>query len=214
MTKTGILLPGYACTSEIWQLICADLGAIYNLICVDWPVEATPGFTSLGDFAVWLNDPLWPRPCDFIVGHSLGGLVAIQLAASSKVVIPEIILVETFLLPPAPFFQSILLDEASSDPKHVLQEMLEREKAFYSARLRETLREIDNNEQVSRLGKTIHALYGDRGSGNSKEVINKLHWSEKLSASVDVSVIQGACHFPMIENPQAIVQVLKSVISS
>ena len=210
----GVFLPGYACTSQIWQSVCEEIGSTYDPTLIDWPVQATPDFHCLNDFAHWLYASFWPRQCDFIIGHSLGGLVALQLLASGKVVIPKIILVETFLLPPNPFFHNLLLSGASSVQAQQILEMLSCEEAHYSPRLREAIREVDMSEQVLRIGKTFHALYGDRGCGRPEIVLEKLQWTEQISTRVELRVIPESCHFPMVENPQETVHVLRSIIDS
>jgi hypothetical protein len=77
----GMLVPGYACTSQIWEPIFDELG-FYDLTLVDWPVEQTPGFHHLDDFAGWLGAAYWPGEYDFLIGHSMSGLVALRLAAA------------------------------------------------------------------------------------------------------------------------------------
>jgi pimeloyl-ACP methyl ester carboxylesterase len=208
----GVFLPGYACTSQIWQSVCEEIGPTYEPTLIDWPAHATPNFHCLDNLVDWLYSAFWPRDCDFIVGHSLGGLVALQLLASGKVEIPKTILVETFLLAPDPFFHNLLLSGESSDQAKQILEMLHCEEAHYSPRLKEAMREVDMSEQVWKIGKTIHALHGDRGCGSPEMVLEKLHWTEPIAALVELRVIPDSCHFPMVENPQETVQVLRSII--
>lgn len=72
--RRGLVLSGYACTSEIWDGVREILGSRLDLAFVDWPAERS-GFDRPEDFADWLHDTFRPRSCDFLVGHSLGGLV-------------------------------------------------------------------------------------------------------------------------------------------
>jgi pimeloyl-ACP methyl ester carboxylesterase len=214
MPYQGMLLPGYACTSQIWQLIGHDLGATYDLTSVDWPVQITSDFHNLNDFTDWLYTSFWPRQCDFVIGHSMGGLVALQLAATGKVVIPKIILVETFLVSPSPFFQNLLLDASSSAPVRAIPKMLHREKASYSPLLREAIQQFDGSEPLLPPGQSVYALYGDRGRGQAAAVLNELGWTEQLLTDVAVKVIPNACHFPMVENPQETAEVLRRIIDT
>jgi pimeloyl-ACP methyl ester carboxylesterase len=212
--KRVMFLPGYACTSAIWRPVCEELGSNYDPILVNWPIQATPGFHTLNDFADWLHDTFWPGGCDALVGHSLGGLVAIQLLASGKVAVPKLILVETFLVSPDPFFHNLLLSGESSDQGKGILKMLHRQEAHYSPGLREAIRDLDMSQQVLQVGKTFHALYGDRGCGKPEMVLEKLGWTAQISAHVEARVIPGSCHFPMLENPYATVDGLRSIIDS
>jgi pimeloyl-ACP methyl ester carboxylesterase len=207
-----VFLPGYACTSRIWQQVCDALRPDYGLTLIDWPLRSTPGFHDLTDFADWLFDCLGPDRCDVMVGHSLGGLVALQLLASGRIKIPKVILVETFLLPPDPFFQNLLLSRPSSTQEKMIREMLSHEETHYSPRLREAIRDVDMSGPVHRIGGTIHALYGDRGCGNPAVILEKLHLTEGISAHLEVRTIPGSCHFPMVENPAGTASVLRSII--
>ena len=212
MTPKGLFLPGYACTSQIWQMICGELDSISEPTWVDWPIHDTPGFHQVADFVHWLYASVEVDQYDFVVGHSLGGLAALQLVAMAEAIEPTVILIETFLTPPAPFFQNLLLDKAASEPEQFIPVMLSREKAHYSPVLGDRLREADMMEWVLTRKKTVHALYGDRGSGVPEKVVNELKWPERLSACVDVIVIPGACHFPMIENPSATLKGLRRIL--
>ncbi|WP_337012327.1 pimeloyl-ACP methyl ester esterase BioH [Pantoea sp. AS142] len=79
-----VLLHGWGLNAEVWQSIIPRLGAHYRLHLVD-----LPGYGRSGDFgALTLEQmaeqvrPLLP-PQAIVVGWSLGGLVATQLALSA-----------------------------------------------------------------------------------------------------------------------------------
>jgi pimeloyl-ACP methyl ester carboxylesterase len=214
VTKKGLLLPGYACTSQIWHRLGEELGSTYELTLIDWPTPALPHFHTVRDFAQWLDTACGPQPWDFVMGHSLGGLVALEFAALKKAVIPQLILVETFLLSPAPFFQNLLWATPASAAAHPILEMLSREQGHYSPSLRAALRDITASEQVLQLGRPLAALYGDRGCGQPEIVLNELQWPAALAACVDVHVVPGACHFPMVENASVTAQILRKIIGT
>lgn len=212
MTIKGLFLPGYACTSQIWQLIRKELSSFCEVTCVDWPTQATPGFHHIDDFAHWLYGSTEIKQFDFIVGHSLGGLVALRLTEIAESVDPTIILVESFLAPPTKFFQNLFLNINESPQAQETIQMLNQEKIHYSPILGDSLREVDIRAWAIRRRKKFYAFYGDRGSGNFEKVLNELQWPENLAECVEVTVIPNACHFPMIENPGATLKGLHSVL--
>ncbi|MBU1418939.1 MAG: alpha/beta hydrolase [Proteobacteria bacterium] len=210
----GLFIPGYACTSQIWQSIHKEQDSICEATYVDWPTQMTPNFHHVDDFANWLHGSMEIEKYSFIVGHSLGGLVAFRLAEIVKRVDPIIILIETFLAPGAPFFQNLLFNDATSAHTQVIPKMLNLEKVHYSPFLRERLRHVDIRKSVIEQKKQLYAFYGDRGCGSPDRVLNELQWSDDLKAYIEVTVIPDACHFPMAENPRATLKGLKSILYS
>jgi pimeloyl-ACP methyl ester carboxylesterase len=194
-------------------LICEELSSVCEPTWVDWPTEATPNFHRVDDFADWLHGSVGLEQYDFVVGHSLGGLAALRLVELAENVDPAVILIETFLAPPAPFFQNLFLKKTTSVQAKVILEMLSHEKVHYSPILGDRLREVDISEWVVDRKKKLFALYGDRGCGAPEKVLNELQWSEDLSACVDVTVIPNACHFPMVENPNATLKGLQHILN-
>lgn len=212
MTIKGLFLPGYACTSQIWQLIRDELSSFCELTCIDWPTQTTADFHDIDDFAHWLCDSIEIEQYDFIVGHSLGGLVALRLTEIAKSIDPTIILVESFLAPPTSFFQNLLLNMKDSAQAQPIIQMLGQEKIHYSPVLGERLRDVDIRAWAIKRGKKFYAFYGDRGSGDSEKVLHELNWPESLSDLAEVTIIPNACHFPMIENSGAVLKGFQKVL--
>ena len=105
MRQKGLVLPGYACSSQIWDSIRVQLDALYDVTWVDWPHELTAGFHSVTAFADWLYPTTRQAHYDFVIGHSMGGLVALELAQREKPMSQKIVLIETFLLHPTLSFR-------------------------------------------------------------------------------------------------------------
>jgi len=208
----GLFIPGYACTSEIWRPIREELASGCKITWVDWPPQKAQSFHDVDDFAFWLCRSVDIEQYDFIVGHSMGGLAALRLVEIARDVNPTTILIETFLSPPAPFFQNLVLNEDASPQVQAISEMLSREKVYYSQALGENLGKIDLRRSVARWKRKLYAFYGDRGCGEPERVRHELQWPEDVSAWIDLIVIPDACHFPMVENPGATLNAMKNIL--
>jgi len=188
------------------------LDAIYDNTWVDWPYEFTAEFHTLEPFAHWLRLAIQPVHYDFVIGHSMGGLVALKLMKRDKGLFRQVILVETFLMPPAPFFQNLFLRTTLGQDERLILDMLEREQVHYSPRLREALQQVDMSLLVSNLSTKIQAFYGDRGCGEPNRVQRELAWPRELQHCVELSVVSNACHFPMIENAKMTTHLLRAIL--
>lgn len=213
MKSRLIFLPGYACTADIWRLCLDDLAGRYDASALFWPTELTPDFHDISDFSDWLRARIVLTPGDILIGHSLGGLVALDVAGSSGTDALRVILVESFLRPPSVFFRNLLMPTAPPALVSEVNDMLEREKPRYSATLRERLASLDIVPHVERTSVRIDAVYGDRGCG-AAETVDSLGWPEPLRESVDVHIIADACHFPMLEQPVEMAHLFRDIIDT
>lgn len=210
--KRGLFLSGYGCNSWIWEDVekCIE-GNEYNLEFIQWPRELIASFHNVSDFAKWVIDNYIEseKSYDFIVGHSMGGLVALHIANMSAVKINKIVLVESFILSPSAFFQNLLMENTSNKLANKVIDMLKEESELYSNHLKNQLRVLDMTELVNKLNCEISAVYGDRGSNDFNKVLSALQWSEELKSKIKLNVIHNACHFPMLENCGEMVNILE-----
>jgi pimeloyl-ACP methyl ester carboxylesterase len=95
-----VLLPGTGATAGDWDVIAAELSADRNVFAVDLRghgESSWPGMYAIGlmarDVAGLL--PMLPAGEVDLVGHSLGGLVACQVAASGAARVGRLVLEET-----------------------------------------------------------------------------------------------------------------------
>lgn len=192
-----VFLPGFACRPWIWEAVAEGLNRPFQAIA--WPH---------GDTVQHLTEAILPLiPSDAIViGHSMGGLVGLELL--NRHLIQRLVLVESFITPPPPFFQNLMLPDHPLLPR--VQEMLKEEKSQYPASLSESLKNTDSLGLAMPHTSRLIALYGDRGTGDPQNVCVQLGWPDSLS--IPVRVIPQACHFPMLENPQAVTSVLEAIL--
>ncbi len=208
-----LLLPGYACRAQIWGALCERLAEACNLTCIDWPQARTPEWHTVAGFVDWLLPQARRAGYAFIIGHSMGGLAALELAQRIEARPRAVVLVESFLLPPGPFFRNLFLPTTPAAVAQPMLDMLQREREYYSPRLAEALKQVDYTRLAAGLGLPLYTLYGDRGCGDPPQVVEALGWPAELQARVTVSMIQGACHFPMLENPEMTTQVVAEILA-
>lgn len=208
MKLAGLALPGYACTSMIWQPVQSLLETDLELTLVDWPQDLTPHMNTLQVFADWLceNYPFWHY--DVVIGHSMGGLVAVQASTSQASQLPRVVLVESFLIPPGSFFQNLVMPDAAPDVAAGVRQMMQEQRAHYSPALSESLRNASLFDPAILFSLDLRAIYGDRGSHDAGRVRRELHWPDWL-ARIPVGVAANACHFPMLENPDETARLIK-----
>lgn len=201
----GLFLSGYGCKSTIWD----DFKNEYqNEEFVDWPTEQTPNFHKIDDFSNYLLKTYPIDNCDFIVGHSLGGLVALDL--SRKIKVNKIVLVESFLVTPSKFFQNIVM-ENNLILKEKVMAMLKNEIKYYSQELGKNLRDLNLLDLLSQSKSHINVIYGDRGENETK-AIQKLGLSKDILNKINIKIVHNSCHFPMLENPKDFKDVLNKII--
>ncbi|MGE5674917.1 MAG: alpha/beta fold hydrolase [Mycobacterium leprae] len=203
------LLPGFACQSWIWDELRAELAAQHDLILIDWPADHGGVYNTPGALADWAIQEHLPCGTEmFLVGHSMGGLVALEVATQLGARVKGVALLESFLTPPSEFFRNLLMDSAPDDLRSRVTAMLACGKQESSAALRASLGRVDYLDTAYRLAGKITALYGDRGCGDMARVRSALAWPAPLMNQVSLRLVSSACHFPMLENPKAVLGIL------
>ena len=111
-----ILIPGLASTSEIWRATAARLDDRYRVHLVTVrgfgtvPAAANGGGEVIGPTADEVRRYIAERRLDrpAIIGHSLGGLVALRIAADGRNRIGRVMVVDS-----APFFPALISEGAT-----------------------------------------------------------------------------------------------------
>jgi pimeloyl-ACP methyl ester carboxylesterase len=211
--KTGLGLCGYACTPWIWHRLTQYLTPPFDLQWVTWPTALLPHFHQVSDFVNWLlQDEIKNYHYDFILGHSMGGIVAIQMAAFLPK-IKQVILLDSFITPPTRFFQNLFEPSISKELQNQIINMLNFEREHYSPKLPDNLRAINLSHSSFQLNCQITALYGDRGYSDLKQLTSQLRWSSELLDKIALYFVSNANHFPMLENPQKTAEILFKILN-
>ena len=209
MLKKGLFLSGYGCQSWIWD----DLKKIFpNSVFLDWPKDQLSNFTEINDFCDWVSGYIKNCKFDFLVGHSLGGLVALKLSTYETFYLNKVILIESFLKSPSVFFRNLLNDAIGEDKKVEVIKMLQEQSKFYSPILKDKLVDLDYTSYLYDSKNQIYGIYGDRGTKNEKQVVNELNLSKIELDKVSIQTITNSCHFPMLENPEELKTIINNIL--
>jgi pimeloyl-ACP methyl ester carboxylesterase len=178
-------------------------------IFVDWPPDSEDRFPTPAALADWVRATCLGAETELtLIGHSMGGLVAVDLAGLLGARVRRVILVESFMTPPGPFFRNLLLESAPEPLRVTVTQMLQRGQAKASTALRAAL-QVDYSPKLPDLTCQLSAAYGDRGCGDRTHVMAALGWSPAVAKRVPVTIVPNACHFPMLENPEVMRQILR-----
>lgn len=208
--KRGIFLYGVKCQPWIWDNI-KNYFKDYDIDYISYPDKITKKCSSIKELTDWVYEEYIKNSYyDFIVGHSMGGIIALDLINRSDVKIEKTILIETFLKPPGDFYHNLIMDSSSKDIKDKVMKMLDEEDANYTNQLKLSLREdFDYTDYVGK-GKNISLIYGDRGKNSDVSKLNDL----KLDKSFydRITFVENTCHLPMLENPDKLTTMIKSLL--
>ena len=244
-----VLLHGIATDRRIWDLVLGQLGHTRRVLAPDLPgFGASPPVGEdfeLQEVADWIVDGLAREgvtgPFD-LVGHSLGGGIAIVLAAAHPQLVRRLVLVAPAGLRPFPLAVSTLL-AAGADAvlaarrgavaltdtwwgRRVLLALttadaaalpptLARQMVEASATAKRTapaLATITSSDLRPMLARTRVPLGVIWGDADRTVPIRALDDLLQARPDANVSCIQGAGHVPMIERPDEFVIALRRLI--
>ncbi|QTL97833.1 hypothetical protein GM661_07445 [Iocasia frigidifontis] len=142
----------------------------------------------------------------------MGGLVALNVARKRSE-IKNIILLESYLNTPSPFFRNIVMDNTSDEIKGKILNMLNNEKNNYSEVLKNKLRDLNMISSLKDINCKVNLIYGNRGINNKNKIISELDLPDDLISRQNINIISDSCHFPMVENPEETKIILKKLIT-
>lgn len=133
-----LLLYGVNCRRSIWDDLKPYLKG-YEVDYVEYPHEVTQRAKDVEDVSKWVYETYHKNSYDAVIGHSLGGIIALQLASKYKMKFSKIIYLDTNLKPAEEFYRNIMTPEHMNEFGKDTMEMFNEERKFYTSSLFEAI---------------------------------------------------------------------------
>lgn len=206
-----LLLYGLNCTADIWQPMLEELKNIEPEI-IEYPHEVTLAAESVMDITKWVYDKVKENHYDVVIAHSMGGVIALQLAEMGMI-FKHMILIETNLRPAEPFYRNLMTEEHMKTLGEQVMAMLKQEGAYASKKLVASLQEVfDYTLLIHQLNQKVDIIYGDRNVKDYPNKITDLCLDEKTVDKLNFYFVEDSCHLPMVENPKGIAKCIQTLI--
>ncbi len=136
-TRNVILIPGYTCSGDVWEGLTAKLSGNYKFHTLTFAgfagevPQTNPSLqTWIDDVANYITSHQLKQPV--VIGHSLGGVIAMDLAARFPSLISKIIVVDAVPSLSAVYNPSFKADEKPECSAMVMQFTSLDQKQFYA----------------------------------------------------------------------------------
>ncbi|MCO4780949.1 MAG: hypothetical protein KC646_01390 [Candidatus Cloacimonetes bacterium] len=196
-------IPGYACSGDIFSEISRLFPSSF---IVDYPLSSMGKIDTMDKLCELVLQKYQDQliDCDAIIGHSLGGGVAMQLSLSPKFKLKKIVLLDYFLDTPPPFFRNYCSDQTSSQIHQQVKTMLSSLKPHFNIAVTSSGDDysydfLKRRHQINQ--EKLIAIYGMRSEKDPMIVKKHLNYTNDFDRFIDFYFIEQSAHFPMLENP-------------
>lgn len=192
-----------------------DFFSLHNLEIVEYPESITKKCYTIEDISSWVFEHYFQnnQNYDFILGHSMGGMIGLYILSSRDIHCDQGIIVETFLKPPPILFRNLIMDSNKELLEDTILTMLKKEAPNYTNELLTSLKEeFDLTEYLNRIACPLHFLYGNRGITDKDLLMNNVNLNQNHLSRINISFVDNACHFPMLENPKQFKEIFQSIL--
>lgn len=207
----ALLLYGVNCTESIWEKLIPLLNQ-WDCEMLSYPHDVTLAADTVDDITKWVKSKVINKHYDVIIGHSMGGLTALQLACEYCTVTDKVICLDTNLRPAGEFFRNLMTDEHMASYGMWVREMMNAQRQFYTPALMSSLQtEFDYTPLLTHISCPVYLLMGDRGRKDAREHLNELNIPQSAKEKLDIRFVPNSCHMQMIENPNALADMLNEI---
>lgn len=206
--KKVLFLYGMCCKPSVWDAMKDRLDGI-DPVFAEYPHGITQTANTVSDLTRWALRVYGGQGFDAAAGHSLGGLIALEMSARRPACFGTVILIESNLRPANPFYRNLMMPQNMVRFGDGVYSMLRGEAAYYTDALKASLQEnFDFTPYVHQTQSRVYALYGNRGLKNYNRRVSDLCLGTETEEKLNFKFIRNACHMPMIENPQGLADAL------
>lgn len=211
--KRGLFLYGVNCDTDVWSSLKSAFPD-FEITFAAYPHEITQNARCVSDITQWVFDTYRDTPFDFLVGHSMGGIVALELVSRYKFPCDSIIFIESNLRPAEEFYRNLMTPSNMQKFGDRVRAMLQRQAPYYTAELKSSLQEdFDFTPYLNHVSARIFGVYGDRGVGNYAGRVADLCLGSAAEEQIRFRFVKNACHMPMIENPAALADIIRQCVT-
>ena len=209
----ALFLYGVNCTESVWEGFIPLLPS-WNCEIISYPHDVTKSTLCLTDLTKWVYSRVKNKKYDVIVGHSLGGLIALELTSSYSLLCDKIICLDTNLRPAGSFFRNLMTEEHTKQFGERMSTMMAAELPYYTADFMNSLqKDFDYTPMLSKIEAPVYLLLGDRGQPNAYNHICDLNLPPQALNKLHIEFVADSCHMPMIENPEKLAKILIAICS-
>jgi pimeloyl-ACP methyl ester carboxylesterase len=207
-----LLLYGLRCTKRVWDDL-APYFVEYEVDYVEYPHEVTLQAKKVNDLTQWVYENYGEKTYDAIVGHSLGGIIALQLVSDYNMKAKQVFLLDTNLRPAEAHYRNLMTPEHMQQYGDRVLPMLKAEAKFYTPALFEAIQnDFDFTELILSAKQAVFALYGDREQPEYERKISALNLPDEVLGKIELRWIEHACHMIMVENPSALAELIQKEV--
>ncbi len=208
----GLFLYGASCTGWIWDKIRNGLCG-FETEYANYPHAVTQNAKSVSDVTSWVYEKYKFSGFDFIAGHSMGGIIALELLANYGFEAKNVILIDSNLRPAKEFYRNLMLPRNMEKYGRQVLDMIRSESEFYSEALKSSLQaDFDYTGYIKNISCNIFAIYGDRGLESYDRRIDDLCLDDRIQKRIDFRFVNNACHLPMVENSGMLIEMIKDCL--
>lgn len=209
-----MMLYGVNCTKDVWNHIVPYFKN-FEIDYVEYPHEITSTAKKVDDITEWVYKNYNQHHYDAIIGHSLGGIIAMQLITKYKMKVDKLIYLDTNLRPANKFYRNLMTQKNMEKYGVSILQILNKERRFYTDELLESIQvDFDYTNLVNEIPQNIYAIYGDRGMPEYPNKIQDLNLSPQTLSNLNLVFIHNSCHMIMVENPKQLSEVIKKILEA
>lgn len=207
-----LMLYGVNCTNKVWDYFKSYLSEC-EVDYVEYPHEITLKATEVIDISKWVYENYNHQHYDAVIGHSLGGIIALQLASNFKMKFDKLIYLDTNLKPANEFYRNLMTPVHMNEFGENIIAMFQEQRKFYTPKLFESIQEeFDYTNCLEQITQEVYGIYGDRNQPEYRDKINDLNLSDETLKKVSLKFINNACHMIMMENPKQLFETIEAIL--